>query len=279
MINKSNCLIIFDFSGTLSIKTSWFGRKKSLINAFKASGLWDLGLRSVKMFWEKIISPTWYEGATTQIGYQTLLSNKILELGLMKKDQIDESTQLFTEFYLNQSNIEKLWIPILKKLYNHPFVTLLVVTDHYAEITNHISNQFKRIGFTTTSLCISSLNNKQEIEGSILIANSADMGCLKRSSVYWNQVKTVFSPKIFNQIIIIDDFGFNEAQEDKYSDMNKIFKRMVSTLEGIQTLSFREIYCIPFFLHSTSSRNKQKIIDEFSSLVNTISNFLKANIS
>ena len=42
-------LVIFDFSGTLSIKSVLFGEDENLVRELKHSGLWQIGLNSLDM--------------------------------------------------------------------------------------------------------------------------------------------------------------------------------------------------------------------------------------
>jgi hypothetical protein len=51
-------LVIFDFSGTLSRGAVLFGKEKNLIRELKQSGLWQIGLNSVDIFWNDVIAPT-----------------------------------------------------------------------------------------------------------------------------------------------------------------------------------------------------------------------------
>ena len=52
-------LIIFDYSGTLSLESTLFGRPDYLMKQLKESGLMDLGVTSPTIFWEQIVNPTW----------------------------------------------------------------------------------------------------------------------------------------------------------------------------------------------------------------------------
>ena len=74
-------LVIFDYSGTLSLEAPCFGRPENLGPALAESGLSGLGV-SPENFWERIVNPTWEEGSTTAIGYQRLLAARIGALGL-----------------------------------------------------------------------------------------------------------------------------------------------------------------------------------------------------
>ncbi|MBZ0285030.1 MAG: hypothetical protein K8L97_30120 [Anaerolineae bacterium] len=66
-------LVVLDYSGTLSIDITMFGRTDILIKALKRSGLWNLGVENEGIFWGQIVNPTWTEGSLTQIGYKALI--------------------------------------------------------------------------------------------------------------------------------------------------------------------------------------------------------------
>ncbi|MGZ3595644.1 MAG: hypothetical protein ACXWMV_09865, partial [Syntrophales bacterium] len=70
-------LIIFDYSGTLSLESTLFGRPDYLMNQLRNCGLTDMGITNPSIFWEQIVNPTWVEGSTTQIGYKKLIEDRI----------------------------------------------------------------------------------------------------------------------------------------------------------------------------------------------------------
>ena len=70
-------LIIFDYSGTLSLESTMFGRPDYLMKQLRESGLADLGVTSPDIFWKEIVNPTWVEGSTTQVGYKKIIEDRI----------------------------------------------------------------------------------------------------------------------------------------------------------------------------------------------------------
>ncbi len=277
---EKNLLIIIDYSGTLSLSTCLFGTDKYLIDAFKTSGLWDLGVKNINFFWKDLISSTWDEGATTSIGYNMLLSKKLIELKFRDEKKIIQACQSFTELYLQNSNIENEWFPILRSWQKNPLIMILIVTDHYIEMTQHISSQLDIFGLNNIALdknLSSYLTHKSvSSDNSIIIANSANLGCLKQSMLFWNQIKACLSQYEFEQLLILDDFGYNENINDEYSQNDKIQKRKDKILDIITHYFPLPFLCYPFFLKSIHSGDNIKIMTELNSSLDLIQNSIKA---
>ena len=81
-MNNTINILLFDFSGTLSLEAVEFSRPENLVQALKGSGLAALGVTSTIFFWDEIVYPTWIEGSTTARGYQAVLVDRINALGL-----------------------------------------------------------------------------------------------------------------------------------------------------------------------------------------------------
>ena len=73
----SEKLIIFDYSGTLSLEASLFARPDNLMKELEESGLKEFGIESPEIFWEQLVNPTWTEGSTTLVSYKKVLENQI----------------------------------------------------------------------------------------------------------------------------------------------------------------------------------------------------------
>ncbi len=67
-MKQSLDLIVFDFSGTLSLTAVEFGKSEKLVPVLEKSGLVKLGVASEAFFWDEIVYPTWVEGSTTGRG-------------------------------------------------------------------------------------------------------------------------------------------------------------------------------------------------------------------
>ena len=134
-------LVIFDYSGTLSLEAPRFARPENLLSALAESGLAKLGVATPETFWGEIVGPTWTAGSTTKIGYKRVMAQRIEALGLAPGAagaEIAAASSRFVDLYLNHSRIDPLWRPTLEKLAGHPGVFVVIATDHYAEATEAI---------------------------------------------------------------------------------------------------------------------------------------------
>ncbi|NTW07708.1 MAG: hypothetical protein HGA29_07685, partial [Syntrophaceae bacterium] len=91
-------LIIFDYSGTLSLEAVAFGRSDILMRHLLESGLFALGVDNAALFWN-IVNETWQEGSTTGAGYKKVMCERIAELfgpkAAAKREEIARSVSKF----------------------------------------------------------------------------------------------------------------------------------------------------------------------------------------
>lgn len=264
-MNSKNFLFLLDFSGTLSLESVLFSRKEKLQKAFSNSGLSDLGLNNDSLFWKEIVNPTWIEGSTTSIGYKKLLSSKLQELGYANKAKADSSASKFVDLYLKASTISKIWNPILNILKNNSNCTTIIITDHYAELTSSLMNRMELLGFPTVSITSEMIRNYR-----FLIANSADIGFLKKTKKFWKYIHQKLFPNSYDLIFLIDDFGFNEVSQDDYSKQEKVHTRKDIYCKLIKNQFQAPIRCFPFFISSIHSCEENIYKKEFSKKINDI---------
>jgi len=139
---KSDKLILFDYSGTLSLQAVLFGQEDSLQSALERSGLACLGITPT-LFWEEIVNPTWEEGSTTQVGYQQIMLKRLLEGAALQNPgtepwsvpDLQGAVAGFVNSYLASSPMEEAWRPLLRELPNQRDLCTVIATDHYAEAT------------------------------------------------------------------------------------------------------------------------------------------------
>ena len=199
-------LIIFDYSGTLSLEAPLFGRTENLVQALADSGLADLGIATPEIFWERIVQPTWEEGSTTGIGYKRLLTERIAALETVPgvaRTEITAAASRFVDAYLRHSRIDSRWEDLLARLDAEPSVLAVVATDHYAEATAAIAE------------------NLRSLAPRIYVANSADLGVHKEDRRFWEKLKSLLPLTAVRRVLLIDDFGTNEAPEDDYAGQAK----------------------------------------------------------
>jgi hypothetical protein len=272
-MNKPEKLVIFDYSGTLSPEAPRFARPESLLRAFAESGLALLGVATPKLFWEEIIGPTWIQGSTTEVGYKRIMAERIETLALAPdstREEIAWAASRFVDSYLDHSRIDPQWRPILENLTGHPGAALVIATDHYAEATGTIIGYlhswnlparkageeadprfpagngrmppFKKGGTAPDS---SAKNRELSL---FFVANSADIGFWKADYRFWEILKSRLSLAMVRSVLIIDDFGFNEEQGDRYGEWVRVGARQEQTLTVLEKTFQAAVEVIPFFL-------------------------------
>jgi hypothetical protein len=249
-------LIIFDYSGTLSLESTLFGRPGYLMKQLKESGLMDLGVTSPSISWEQIVNPTWVEGSTTQVGYKKVMEDRISailyqNMSIVSCVKISDAASLFVDSYLSHSRIDGRWQPVLDKLNRHPSVRAIIATDHYAEATGYIL-QFP--GST-----------------SVIVANSADLGFHKDNLRFWEILKNGLNMGGVRHVLLIDDFGCNEQKGNSYSAPEKVEQRKRDTVRLLLEVFSAEVEAIPFIIEDNKNEkafsdlitNTSAIIDRY----------------
>ena len=248
---RTDTLIIFDYSGTLSLGSVLFGRPEHLVRELELCGLAEFGVGRLDVFWERIVSQTWQKGSTTPCGYRAVMQEAVL---LMQpkptppplKEQIASAVDSFVSSYFSHSRIDERWRPLLLKLSRNLEITVIVATDHYAEATTAILRYLAEwriraiaaweawIGFQT---------------GQFLVANSADFGVYKSDPEFWRILRRDLQIEALRAIFVVDDFGFNESGGDRYSVLSACEKRKEGTIALLREV-FPEagIEVYPFFL-------------------------------
>jgi len=219
-MNEKVRLVALDFSGTLSLGAARFSRPKNLARALRDSGLSGIGV-SCQNFWTEIINPGWQQGSTTGAGYLQLLmdgASLIAAAGGIAPDPelIRAAASRFTKAYLRRSAIGPQWAPLLCRLDQRAAGRDLTViaTDHYAEATAHIINELAKLGLAAAPAL-------QARPGQILVANSADLGARKEDPAFWARLKAAV-PVVFTNVLVVDDFGYNEQRADSYGAAKKM---------------------------------------------------------
>jgi len=255
--------IVFDYSGTLSLEAVAFAKDDTLERQLHLSGLADFGVMSPEIFWGKIVNPTWEEGSRSPIGYRRLIVGKISEKWTVSRKgtslaALDRAAGIFVARYFSHSRIDPSWRPLLQELYNHPLVTAVVATDHYAEATEAIKGQFQDLEMKALPLAAGGkadvrVGDKEEDEdpesrGRFFIANSADLGHRKDEEKFWVRVRerTKWAPT--DRLLLVDDFGANEAAGDHYGQEAKVAARRQSTMEMLTKVFAGRAEVMPFIL-------------------------------
>jgi hypothetical protein len=242
-------LLIFDYSGTLSLEAPRFGQPANLMRALVESGLFSLGVTTPEIFWEEIVGPTWIEGSTTAIGYKRVMAERIAALGLAPGAtgaDITAAASRFVDRYLDHSRIDPHWRPLLEKLAGYPGAAVVIATDHYAEATETIIRYLHSWDISARKAKEGAGENRWLSLFSV--ANSADIGFWKADRRFWEVLKSRFSLETVRSVLIIDDFGFNEEQGDSYGEWARIEARQEKTFTVLGEVFQAGVEVIPFFL-------------------------------
>ncbi|MBW6485318.1 MAG: hypothetical protein K0B01_04110 [Syntrophobacterales bacterium] len=283
----SPILVIFDYSGTLSSEAPDFGRPENLASALAASGLAAFGVTDANIFWEKIIFPTWAEGSRTTIGYARVIADRIASLHLSHRapgaknevscSSVEEAAQRFVTMYLDHSRMDLLWRPLLENLYADRNTAVVIATDHYAEATGAIIRYLRKWGITATkaeSNAASQPESKQMVTAaargretfpgksekearfsSFIVANSADLGFWKAERRFWELLAAQLSGR-FRSVLIVDDFGFNEADANGYGKLALVRDRRLKTKAVLRDVFQTSASTISFFLKNDEGSRK-----------------------
>ena len=253
-------IVIFDYSGTLSLEAPRFAGPDRLEKALRQSGLFSLGVTTPAFFWEQIVGPTWIEGSTTAIGYKKVMAARLGALVPSPEalwDKIAAAVSRFVDDYFDRSRIDPAWRPILERLSAHPEAIPVIATDHYAEATETIVRNLRswniaaRKAGEESGPCRSAEEGVGPSSGQgspILIANSADIGFWKADPRFWEFLKRRLSWGKIRSVLIVDDFGFNEEQGDRYGESARVEARKRETLAVLEKTFEAAVEATPFFL-------------------------------
>ena len=229
-------LIIFDFSGTLSLGAVEFSRSENLVPALVQSGLAALGVTSETYFWGEIVYPTWVEGSTTGRGYKAVLVDRIACLGLHAPEDLDPRGSIEKAVsdllgrYFDQCRIDPRWRPLLEELKDQPSVLTVIATDHYAEATPLIKGRLEDWGITTIAVT----EAIPEGERPFIIVNSSDIGFHKSDIRFWQLIRDRLITEPNSRALLVDDFGGNEDSSDPYGDPVRVTMRQRDTERVLQ---------------------------------------------
>lgn len=254
-------LIIFDYSGTLSLAAAAFSRPDSLMQHLQISGLFKLGVDSASLFWE-IVNATWLEGSTTRRGYKRVMQERIAELfpekAIVNQREISRAAGNFVEAYFDHSGIDENWRLILQQLWSDKSVDVVIATDHYAEATEAI---IKNLGQWN----IPAIPLSADVKRNFAVANSADLGMHKDQQQFWQTVQNVLWQN-YSRVLLVDDFGQNEQEGDAYGNPVKVSERRKMTVQLLRTVFASDVESISFAVNdeniSGSIADTSAIIDQ-----------------
>lgn len=231
-------MILFDYSGTLSLEAPLFAGPDFLMQQLEACGLRAFGIDSPHVFWDKIVNPTWVEGSTTTAGYKKVLLDRIIavlhpDLSVYRHFTLADAVSAFVDRYFSRSRIDARWEAVLRRIDAAPSVRAVIATDHYAEATGAMINFLSEWKIKAASV-IDAATDPESV--SFVVANSADVGVHKADPRFWQFLKTNLRLNAVGRILLIDDFGYNEQDADEYSERHKVQARMETTVAQMETV-------------------------------------------
>jgi hypothetical protein len=211
------------------------------------TGLRDFGIENPRIFWDQLVNPTWMEGSTTGVGYKKVLRDRIIatlqpDMTIHRRARLADAVADFVDRYFSRSVIDPRWASILRRINAHHAVKTVIATDHYAEATGTIVRflgKWQIMAKTATGDDIDSPT------AHFIVANSADIGFHKADPRFWKIVKANLNIDAVRRILLIDDFGANEQNEDDYGNRRKVEKRMKETVLTLQAVFSTAVNVFP----------------------------------
>ncbi|MCX7815943.1 MAG: hypothetical protein N2317_00325 [Syntrophales bacterium] len=237
-------LVIFDFSGTLSVKAVLFSHSARLNEELKRAGLTEFGVSNDVIFWDKIVVPTWHEAVTSGIGYETSMVAQVLSLCAeepvdVSEERVRSAVERFVRGYMESLTIEEEWYPLLRKLNEDESIFTIVATDHYAEATELIVQHFQRANIR----CVPLGKWQEDLGCRFVVANSADIGFQKMDVRYWRTCRALLPCWELERILVIDDFRSHEPVQTSIAEYNgKYYETVLKCISEVFTAPVFEFF-------------------------------------
>lgn len=249
---RPDTLILFDYSGTLSLSAVAFGRENPLREALEKSGLARLGVTPSR-FWAEIVNPTWEEGSTTRVGYKEVMLRRLRDGAAgwnpgsppVPDRELEKAVGDFVDSYLAASSMEERWRPLLKSLSSRPDACTVIATDHYAEATPAIVKFLA--DWDIPALPADGAFGAHR-PPALVVANSADLGVHKDEPSFWQRLKTGLQLCPLRAVLLVDDFGFNEQAGDAYGERARVERRQQQTVRLLREVFSAPVHVFGFFL-------------------------------
>ncbi len=273
---SSEKMILFDYSGTLSLEAPLFAGSDFLMQQLEECGLRAFGIDSPHVFWDKIVNPTWVEGSTKTAGYKKVMLDRIIatlhpDLSVRRRFTLADAVAVFVDHYLSHSRIDARWEPVLRRINADPSVKAVIATDHYAEATGAIINFIGEWKIKAASVIDAAMDTES---ASFVVANSADIGVHKADPQFWQFLKTNLRLNAIAQILIIDDFGYNEQDADDYGERHKVKERMKTTIMTLKTVFSAVIEVFPAMIGMDANGRDVRLESLFGEVTAVIDRFL-----
>ena len=157
---------------------------------------------------------------------------------------IDRAVASFVAAYFESSAIHPRWQHVLERLSRDKSICCVIATDHYAEATSYIVGHLKALGIPAVPVD----SSDTAVSGHIYIANSADLGVHKVNLRFWEVLKNVLPVEGIKEVMLVDDFGFNETSGDAYAALAKVDKRKALTEALLKDAFSVPVYMVSFMI-------------------------------
>jgi len=232
---KALTLVIFDYSGTLSLGAVEFGKPGNLERHLEESGLAGIGIDTANRYWQKVVTPTWSSASTSNMGFRSAVAGCLRKMKIPSATPrlIETAVARFLDAYMQHSYIDNRWRPLLSDIQNCPDTLGLIATDHYAEATAAILAHLAALDIHAIP---ATQKTSPADNTAFIVANSADIGCLKADRRFWATLRKTCLSLPVKKLVLVDDFGLNEQDRSGYAENSKSENRSVETgqaLEGV----------------------------------------------
>ncbi len=229
---KPLALVIFDYSGTLSLGAVEFGRPGNLKRHLEESGLAGIGIDTPDRYWHEVVNPTWPDASTSTTGFQSTVAGCIQKMKMPGATSrlIETAVAKFLAAYMDHSHIDQRWQPLLSDIQNRPDTLGLIATDHYAEATAAILAHMAVLGMSATPAAGEISHDGKNM---FIVANSADIGYLKADHRFWATLRKTWLSIPIKKLVLVDDFGINEQGLTEYAESSRIETRIVATRQAL----------------------------------------------
>jgi hypothetical protein len=277
---KPSTLVIIDYSGTLSLKAPLFGREELLIDELKKTGFTEFGIRNGSDFWDLIINPTWETASTSSIGYSQVIFEQVCKIrqiqpGSKSEGAIQKAARRLIGDYYAYAAIAPEWENLFKGLDKCPGVMVTVATDHYTETSVHILRQLESLGSTGCPALQTGSNS------AVKVANSADLGFPKGQKGFWERLKAVQDLKSITNVVVLEDFGFNEEPTDIYAQEKTPLQRSKDLTVTLTDVFNAPVSTFQFFLtgYKNPKLDETSLWIEYKQLINDATAFILRSVN
>ncbi|ADN01592.1 hypothetical protein [Spirochaeta thermophila] len=256
------CLVILDYSGTVSLESVRFGTEERLRKALEESGLAALEV-TPSFLWKQVIETFWDRASKGGITYVESIVRALGTVCEAPEAQREQAARAFVRSYLRASTVDPVWARFLRIA--GPHLPILIATDHYLEAEQAILAHLEDEGIAARPWPDAS-------EG-CMVACSARIGARKEETTFWEEVRRAYGshPRVIH---LVDDFGANEAPARRHPLTRRLQGRIERISTALLPLEAREVTIHPFVLPRLD--DEDRAADTVRSFVRSLADTLTA---